>query len=99
MLLGADLAEAAPVEAVCVFVIPMGSGISVTVVNSLPRRIFSRIGSGLVRTASKWPMGSSEIEVPLMGCNSTVDVKSREVVENEMPEEFYSWLQMKITTT
>ena len=41
-----------------------------------------------------WSEQSDEIEVPLMGCNSTVDVKSREIVENEMPEEFYSWLQV-----
>ena len=34
------------------------------------------------------------IEVPLMGCNSTVDVKSIEMVEDEMPQEFYEWLEV-----
>jgi hypothetical protein len=40
-----------------------------------------------------WSDQDDVIEVPLMGCNSTIDVKSREVVEGEMPEEFYAWLE------
>jgi len=28
-----------------------------------------------------------------MGCNSTVDIRTIEAVENEMPEEFYTWLK------
>lgn len=39
-----------------------------------------------------WFDQSDIIEVPLMGCNSTVDVKSMESVEGEMPDEFYAWL-------
>lgn len=41
-----------------------------------------------------WASQQNIIEVPLMGCNSTVDVKSIETVENEMPEEFYEWLEV-----
>lgn len=40
-----------------------------------------------------WSGQENEIEVPLMGCNSTVDIKSIEAVEDEMPEEFYEWLK------
>ena len=39
-----------------------------------------------------WSDQSDIIEVPLMGCNSTVDVKSMESVEGEMPDEFFAWL-------
>ncbi|MBB6054501.1 hypothetical protein [Tolumonas osonensis] len=39
-----------------------------------------------------WSEQDKVIEVPLIGCNSTVDVKSIELVENEMPNEFYEWL-------
>lgn len=39
-----------------------------------------------------WSSQDEVIEVPLMGCNSTVDVKRIETVETEMPEEFYRWL-------
>lgn len=38
-----------------------------------------------------WSSQDEVIEVPLMGCNSTVDIKNIEVVESEMPEEFYRW--------
>ena len=41
----------------------------------------------------EWSKQEYVIEVPLMGCNSTVDIKSIEAVEGEMPEEFYQWLQ------
>jgi hypothetical protein len=40
-----------------------------------------------------WIKPEIEIEVPLMGCNSTVDVKSIDVVEKEMPTEFWDWLK------
>jgi len=40
-----------------------------------------------------WSPQEMIIEVPLMGCNSTVDVKSIEAVEDDMPEEFYKWLE------
>ncbi len=41
-----------------------------------------------------WSEQEEVIEVPLMACNSTVDVKTVEVVRDEMPEEFYSWLEI-----
>ena len=40
-----------------------------------------------------WSSQEKVIEVPLMACNSTVDIKPIETVENEMPEEFYNWLE------
>lgn len=39
-----------------------------------------------------WSPQETLIEVPLMGCNSTVDVRTMERVEAEMPEEFFTWL-------
>lgn len=40
-----------------------------------------------------WSKQTEEIEVPLMACNSTVDVKSIEQVDKEMPEAFFNWLK------
>lgn len=40
-----------------------------------------------------WSKQDKEIEVPLMACNSTVDVKSIEQVDTEMPEYFFDWLK------
>lgn len=39
-----------------------------------------------------WAAQDQIIEVPLMGCNSTVDIRSIEQVEADMPDAFYSWL-------
>lgn len=39
-----------------------------------------------------WSAQEQEIEVPLMGCNSTVDVKSMLEVEKQMPDNFWQWL-------
>jgi hypothetical protein len=39
-----------------------------------------------------WSKQEAVIEVPLMGCNSTVDIRSSEAVAAEMPEMFYRWL-------
>jgi len=39
-----------------------------------------------------WSAQDQIIEVPLMGCNSTVDVRTIERIEAEMPIEFFSWL-------
>ena len=39
-----------------------------------------------------WSPQEEIIEVPLMGCNSTVDVRTIERVEAEMPVEFFTWL-------
>jgi hypothetical protein len=33
-----------------------------------------------------------KFEVPLMACNSTVDIKLMSQVEEQMPEEFFEWL-------
>lgn len=40
-----------------------------------------------------WSAQNEEIEVPLLGCNSTVDIRTMQVVEDEMPAEFFTWLQ------
>lgn len=40
-----------------------------------------------------WSNQEQVIEVPLMACNSTVDIRSIEAVEDEMPGEFYEWLE------
>jgi hypothetical protein len=40
-----------------------------------------------------WSNQDEIIEVPLLGCNSTVDIRSVEVVERDMPETFFSWLE------
>lgn len=46
-----------------------------------------------------WVRPAAEIEVPLMGCNSTVDVRSIEVVESSMSAEFWDWMRSgKIVT-
>jgi hypothetical protein len=39
-----------------------------------------------------WSNQKEIIEVPLMACNSTVDVRSIEQVEDEMLTEFFTWL-------
>lgn len=39
-----------------------------------------------------WSPQEEIIEVPLMGCNSTVDTRTIEQVEAEMPAQFYMWL-------
>ena len=40
-----------------------------------------------------WSDQNEVIEVPLMGCNSTVDIRTIEAVEDAMPEEFHTWLE------
>lgn len=39
-----------------------------------------------------WAAQEAVLEVPLMGCNSTIDVKKIDAVETQMPEEFFAWL-------
>jgi len=39
-----------------------------------------------------WSNQEEVIEVPLMGANATVNIKSIEIVEEAMPEEFFDWL-------
>ena len=41
-----------------------------------------------------WSTQERVIEVPLMGCNSTVHIRSVEAVEAEMPDAFYEWLEV-----
>ena len=40
-----------------------------------------------------WSPQDKVIEVPLMACNSTVDIKDMKSVEDEMPAEFWDWLK------
>jgi hypothetical protein len=42
-----------------------------------------------------WSDQATVIEVPLMGCNSTVDIRSVAAVADEMPESLYEWLGVK----
>jgi len=44
-----------------------------------------------------WSPQEEVIEVPLMACNSTVDIKSIEVVEEAMPDSFWQWLSDGLT--
>lgn len=41
----------------------------------------------------QWLHRNDEIVTPLLGCNSTVDVRSISAVENEMPQDFWNWLE------
>jgi hypothetical protein len=45
-----------------------------------------------------WSKQEQIVEVPLMGCNSTVDVRTDEQVDGEMPPAFYSWLNSERET-
>ena len=40
----------------------------------------------------RWSAQEDVIEVPLMGCNATVNVKEKDKIAYEMPDSFYSWL-------
>ena len=40
-----------------------------------------------------WSTQKEIIEVPLMACNSTVDIRTIEQVKDVMPDEFYQWLE------
>lgn len=39
-----------------------------------------------------WASQEEVLEVPLMACNSTIDVRSIDQVEAQMPEAFFDWL-------
>lgn len=41
----------------------------------------------------KWSAQDQVIEVPLMGCQSTVNLRSMESVEAAMSEEFFAWIE------
>lgn len=51
--------------------------------------------SGLRYLTIDWITPSHFLEVPLMGCNSTVDVRDIKQVEENMPDEFWDWLATK----
>jgi len=42
-----------------------------------------------------WITPNEFLEVPLMGCNTTVDVRSLEDVDTAMPKEFWQWLAIE----
>jgi len=46
-----------------------------------------------------WATQDQVIEVPWMACQSTVNLRSMEAVEAEMPEEFFAWLKQTETAT
>ena len=39
------------------------------------------------------------LEVPLLGCNSTVNIRSIEQIDENMPEEFWQWLEKLVNNT
>lgn len=47
---------------------------------------------GLRYLVVDWSKQNLVIEVPLMGCNSTVDIRPIGTVQQEMPNEFYTWI-------
>ena len=71
------------------------------------RKVFGKTmeisGYGRVKSTAKdekghhylimdWASQQQVLEVPLMGCNSTVNIKSMDTVEDQMPEAFFEWL-------
>lgn len=40
-----------------------------------------------------WNTQANEIEVPLMGCNATVNMRSLTQVDDGMPQDFWVWLE------
>lgn len=40
----------------------------------------------------QWAPQDEIVEVPLLGCNSTVDIREMDRVQAEMPDEFFRWL-------
>jgi len=47
---------------------------------------------GLKYLVMNWSDQERIIEVPLMGCSDTVNIKTMDVIEEQMPEEFFEWL-------
>jgi len=41
-----------------------------------------------------WSSQNEIIEVPLMACNATVDIRTIEQVEADMPDAFFKWLEV-----
>ena len=57
------------------------------------KRVIQAKANGKQYVRVDWVKPEIELEVPLMGCNSTVDVRSIEVVEGSMPAEFWDWMK------
>ena len=51
-----------------------------------------RLSDGLRYLLVDWSKQEEILEVPLLGCNSTVDIRSLEVIERELHEDFWKWL-------
>jgi hypothetical protein len=49
--------------------------------------------NGYPELVMHWSDQNELVEVPLMGCNATVNVVSADKVQREMPEEFFQWLE------
>jgi len=47
---------------------------------------------GLNYLVMDWSDQEQIIEVPLMGCTYTVNVRAMGAIEDHMPEEFFEWL-------
>ena len=41
-----------------------------------------------------WSSQDQALEVPLMACNATINIRSIEAVVDQMPEEFFKWLHV-----
>lgn len=54
----------------------------------------ARLENGLAVIDVDWSPQNNVIEVPLMGCNSTIDVRSLNTLQDkDMPDEFFDWLK------
>ncbi len=49
-------------------------------------------GDGNRYLEMNWSAQEEIIEVPLMGCNSTIDIKTNRQLADGVPEEFYGWI-------
>ena len=57
-------------------------------------RSSARMQGGVLRIDVQWSDQAEVIEVPLLGCNTTVDVRSLEALRAQaMPPSFFEWLQ------
>jgi hypothetical protein len=52
---------------------------------------------GIISYKVIWNTQKEIIEVPLMGCNATVNIRSLEAVERDMPLEFWDWLSISFS--
>ena len=55
-------------------------------------RVGERRNDGIPYCVMDWSKQEQILEVPLMGCNSTVDVRTLEVVDRELHPDFWKWL-------